>query len=92
MSTWISGLRSSSRSRADFHLERADGGRAVDDLALQVGGIDHVVVHQADAPDAGRRQVQRHRRAQPAGADDQHRGGLQLALAFQPHFRDQQVA
>ena len=64
----------------------------MDHLALQVGRIHHVVIDQADAPDAGRGQVQRHRRAQPAGADHQHGGGLQLALPFQPDLGDQQVA
>ena len=75
-----------------FDLQLADAGGAVDHLALQVGVIHHVVIHQADAPDPGRRQVQRHRRAQPARADDQHRGGFELALPFQPDFGDEQVA
>jgi hypothetical protein len=52
-------------------LGLADARAVVRDLALQVGEVDRVVVDQRDAADAGRAQVQRHRRAQAAGADDQ---------------------
>ena len=71
------------------HVQRL---HAVDHLALQVGVIHHVVVHQPDAPHPGCRQVKGYRRAQPARADHQHRRRQQLALPFQPHFRHQQVA
>ena len=53
-------------------LERADALGRVDDLALQIGQIDPVVVDDADRPDPGGREVEQHRRAEPAGADDQH--------------------
>ena len=64
----------------------------VNHLALQVGEIDHVEIHQADAADAGGGQIQAERRAEPAGAHQQHLGGLQLQLAFHPHLGDDQVA
>ena len=63
----------------------------MDHLALQVGEIDHVEIHQADAADAGRREIQAERRAQAAGADQQHFGGLQLQLAFHADFGHDQV-
>jgi hypothetical protein len=56
----------------------------VQDLALQVRRIDHVVIDDADRADAGRGQVQRRRRAQATGADAQHPGLEQLDLALDP--------
>ena len=64
----------------------------VDHLALQVGEIHHVEIHQADAPDAGGGQVQAERRAQAARAHQQDLGGFELLLPLDPHFRDDQVA
>ncbi len=53
-------------------LGPADVGGAVQHLALQVAEIDDVEIDQADAADAGGGQVQPQRRAEPAGADEQH--------------------
>ena len=64
----------------------------MDHLTLQVGEIDHVVVDHAEGADAGRRQVQRGRRAEPAGAEEQHLRVQQLELALEPDLRQQQVA
>ena len=64
---------------------------AVDHLALQVGEVDHVEIDQADAADAGRGQVQPERRAQAAGAHQQHLGRFQLQLALHAHFGHDQV-
>ncbi len=79
------------RARA-LDLELAYRGRAVDDLPLQVGRVDHIVVHQADAAHARRRQIERHGRAKSARADDQHRRVLQLPLTLQADLGDEQVA
>ena len=62
-------------------LGTADVGRGEQDLPLQVGELDHVVVDDADAADAGGGEVEEHRRAEPAGADDQRRAGAQRVLA-----------
>ena len=62
------------------------------DLALQVGQLDVVVVDDADGADAGGGEIQRQRRAEPAGADDQHARGLQLRLAGAAHVLQQDVA
>ena len=62
------------------------------DLALQVGQVHRVVVHQRDTAHAGRAQVQRHRRAQAARADHQGMRGEQTFLAFDADFLEQDVA
>ena len=51
-----------------------------------------VVVDDAQRAHARRRQVQRGRRAEPAGAEQQHLGVEQLGLALEPDLRHQQVA
>ena len=75
-----------------IQLLAADVFGAVDHLPLQVGEIDDVEIHQPDAPDAGRGQIQAQRRAQAAGADQQHFGVLQLELPFHADFGHDQVA
>ena len=44
----------------------------MNDLALQVGQIDGVVVDDAERADAGGGQVQQQRRAEPARTHHQH--------------------
>jgi hypothetical protein len=73
-------------------LVRADVRGAVDDLPLQVRRVDDVVVDQADGADAGRGEVERQRRPEPAGADEQHLGGLQALLPLDPDVGDDEVA
>ncbi len=52
------------------------------DLALQVGQVDPVVVDDPDGSDPGGGEIEQHRRAEPAGADDQHARLQQPRLAF----------
>ena len=59
------------RGASRLDLASADRIGAVQDLPLQVGEIDGVGVGDREPADAGPREVQRSRRAQPAGADDQ---------------------
>ena len=73
-------------------LVGVDVGGAVDDLALQVGGVDHVVVDQADGADPCGGEVERQRRPEPAGAHQQHLGGLEPLLSLHPDVGDDQVA
>ena len=73
-------------------LAPADVGGREQDLALQVGELDDVVVDDADAADAGGGEVVQHRRAQPAGADDQHRAGAQLLLAALADLLEDELA
>ena len=53
----------------------------MDDLPLQVRQRHAVVIDNAERADARSRQILQHRRAEPAGADDEHAGALQLLLA-----------
>ena len=53
-----------------FGFGLAYGRCAVDDLAVQVGEGDEVVVEKQDAPHARACQVEQGRRAEAAGADD----------------------
>ena len=62
-------------------LGLADGALAVQDLALEIAAVDVVVVDDADRPHPGGCQIERRRRTQPAGADQQHAGIQQLDLA-----------
>ena len=75
-----------------LRLRRADPRGGVGDLPLQVGQLHAVVVDDADRADAGRGQIEHQRRAQPAGADDQHPRRLQLRLADAAHLLQQDVA
>src|SRR5262249_49141462 len=61
------------------------------DLALQVGDVDAVVVDDADRADPGRREVHQQRRAEPAGADDQHARRQQLFLPLLADLVEDQV-
>jgi hypothetical protein len=64
----------------------------VDDLALQVGEVDDVVVDDAERPHARRGEVERGRRAEAAGAQQQHLRVEQLGLALGPDLGEQDVA
>ena len=83
--------------RGDRLLGRVDLGDAdplagVDHLALEVGQVDDVVVDDPERADAGRGQVQRRRRAQAAGAQQQDLGVEQLLLTLDPDLGQQQMA
>ena len=73
-------------------LRAADVFGGVDDLALQVAGVDDVEVDQAEGADAGRGEVEGERRTEPAGADAEDFGGLELLLALHADFGQDEVA
>ena len=60
-------------------------------LALEVGLVHDVVVDDPEPADAGRGEVERRRRAEPAGADQQHARVEQLQLAGLADLGDQDV-
>src|SRR2546429_205975 len=64
---------------------------AVEDLPLQVAGVHHVEVHDADASDAGRGQVHRRGRAESTGAQEQHARVEELALTGAADLGEDQV-
>jgi hypothetical protein len=74
-----------------FGLAPPDVLRAMDDLAVEVGLVDHVVVDQPDRADTRRGEIHRQRRAQPAGPDQQHLRGLQPALPLHAHARHDEM-
>ena len=74
-----------------LRLGPADVGLAVDDLALQVGLVDHVELDDADGAHPGGGQVQQRGRAQPARADDQHAGVLEPLLPVDAEVGDDQM-
>ena len=74
-----------------LRLGTADVGLAVDDLALQVGLIDGVVVDDPEGPDTGRREVHEGRRTEATGADAEHTRCLQPLLSSHGDVRDDQV-
>ena len=80
------------RRRGARDLGGADGRRVVHDLALQVVEADAVVVDDADGADAGRGEIGEQRRAEAAGADDEHARGFQLLLALASDFLEDKVA
>ena len=78
--------------RRHLGLAPADVGGREQDLALQVGELDDVVVDDADAADAGGGEIEEHRRAEPAGADDEHRAGAQRVLAALADLLEDELA
>jgi hypothetical protein len=75
-----------------LRLGPAHVGGAVDDLALQVRGVDGVVVDDADRAHACGGEVQQGGRAQPACPDDQDLGVLEPALPLDTDVGQQDVA
>ncbi|MCY1420342.1 hypothetical protein D9M71_359580 [compost metagenome] len=61
------------------------------DLPLQVGQVDRIEIGQMQLTDAGRGQVQRHRRAETAEADDQRAPLFQAQLAIDIDLRQQDL-
>ena len=73
-------------------LAVADAVHVVEDLALEVGLVDHVHVDDAERADASGSQVQGSRRAEAAGAEQQDLGVEQLLLAGLADLGQEQVA
>ena len=80
------------RLAAGFGLGHADAGLCVQNLALQVGQVDGVVVDQGDLPDACRGKIERGGRAEAAGADDQRVRGEYAFLALDAQRVQQDVS
>jgi hypothetical protein len=64
----------------------------MDDLALQVGQINHVIIDNPDMPDPRRRQIKRHWRPQPPRTHNQHAGSFETQLPSHPHFGQANMA
>ena len=75
------GVERGDRALRRVDLRCAERVERVDDLPLQVRLVDDVRVDDPERADAGRREVERRRRAEPARADQQHARVEQLQLA-----------
>ena len=64
----------------------------MNDLPLQVGQVDMVIVGQQQATDAGASQIQRRRATQPAHADDQYAAVEQALLTIHINLLQQYLA
>ena len=78
-------------SLADSALGRPTSACRVEDLALEIGKIHRVEIHDADLADAGGGEIHGDGRAEAARADAQHAGGADFLLAGQPDFGQNQV-
>ncbi len=75
-----------------LHFRHADALARVDDLPLQIGEADHVVVDDAERADARGGEIERDRRAEPACADNEHARRLELLLSGAAHLAEHDVA
>ena len=73
------------------NLGGADVRRVVHDLALQVVERDAIVVDDAEGADAGGGEIHEDRRAEPARADDEHLGRLELLLPLAADLAQHQM-
>ena len=92
MTTSTSGLSCGERLLGRVDLALADAVHVVQDLALQVRRVDDVHVDDAERADARGREVERGRRAEPAGAEQQHAALEQLLLPGLADLGQQDVA
>ena len=73
-------------------LRGADACRYVQDLPVQVGQFDRLVIHNGDVTDPGRGKVENHRRAKPARTDNQHPRGKKAFLTILTNGRHDGLA
>ena len=72
-------------------LGLADARHIMGDLTLQVGEVNHVVIHDGDVAHTGRGQIERCWRPEPASSDDERVRGKPALLNFLTHFIEQYV-
>ena len=75
-----------------FNLPLVHIGSRVDDLALQVAEVNHVVIYNADGANAGRRQVHGNRGTQSACTNDEYFAFAYLLLTFHTDILQKNVA
>ncbi len=86
------GIEPMDRRRGAVDLRHADVGRRVDHLPLQIRQRHYVVVDDAERADAGGGEIKQNRRAEAAGADDQHAGAAERGLSRAAHLAQHDVA
>src|SRR5262249_5982937 len=75
-----------------LELRSSDARLAVEDLALEVALVDAIEVDEAQTAHAGRGQVERERRAEATGADDQRGRSLETPLPIDSHLGEHEMA
>ena len=88
----LSGHRRGKPGPGALRLRPADIALAVDDLALEIGLVDDVELHDAQRANPRRREVHQSGTAEAARADAQHAGVLQSLLPRHPDVGDDEVA
>ena len=73
-------------------LGQAHAGRVMRYLALEVGEVDGVVIHDGESADSGGREVQGRGRSQAACAENEHVGRENPFLALDADFVEQDMA
>ncbi len=86
------GIEARDRGRGAGDLRVADLRRAMNDLPLQIGQRDGVVVDDAERADAGGREIEQDRSPQPARPDHQDARTLERRLAGPAHLAQHDVA
>jgi hypothetical protein len=86
------GIESVERLACFVYFRRADGARAVEDLALKISEVDAVRIGQREPADTGGREIQSGGAAQAAGADDQRGCSAQPLLPLDPDLGKEDVA
>ncbi len=69
------------RSFGALRLRPPDIARRMDDLAMQIGERNGIIVDDPERADAGACEILQRRRAEPARADDERARGFELVLA-----------
>ena len=88
----ISGFTCASRFAAASTFGVADVGHREQQLALQVGEVDRVRIHERDRAHAGRGEELRDRVAEPARADDERVRRGEALLRVGTELVEQEVA
>ena len=80
------GIERAHSLRRELGLGLAAVGQRVPGLAMQVGGLQMVRIHDGEPADTRARQVLQHRHAQPARTHHQHRRATQALLSRRTHL------
>jgi len=86
------GIDGVQRLPAGLRLGHADAGLGMENLPLQIGEIDGVVIDQSHLADPGRSQVECRRRPQAASPDHQRMAGQNARLAFDAERIEEDMA
>ncbi len=86
-----SGIHRFETRRRRGNLRAADVGGGMEDLALEVARVHSIEIHESQRPDSRGGKVQRRRRSEPARADAQHAGRLELPLSVESDLGQSQV-